>query len=1066
MSDNKITKLDARNAEDLTKAISSADMILSKSYLSALNSSQIVSSKTTVEENSNFFDELNSTTRFFDVTQIVLNKKEIVRDKLVSVFNAVGTLGSSLIMMIRGNENSVSVSFGVKSMDSENIGKYSQVLEDSIKGNFPGTKLKPLRKSDIESAIKNNFPQHPAITSVTDVPGIRSEEENKDRQFIQGIEKFLDTMQGKEYTLLLIADPIMLSDMQNSRAALENLYSNLLPFCESQYTMGLSETEGMSSTDTKTVTDAVNESITKTVTHTVGKSTSKTNGKSVNYNANGATLGVTLGSALGSIIPGAGTIVSGVVGGLIGGALGSVGFGKNHSKTESENYSDAESHAENKGSSHSEGESHSAGTSFTTSSNRSLQIKFENHSVKKILERIDETLKRYDTCADVGMWICAVYCISEHTYISQMAASAYHSLIRGKNSSLEIGCVTNWDSDQSKLIQNSLMYMEHPFLDVNGIKVTPGTLVSSAELAIEAGLPNHSLPGLPVIECAEFGRTVSSYDKPESSEKYRVHLGNIYHMHSEEELPVKLNPKSLASHTFITGSTGAGKSNTVYQVLDKLKKIGVKFLVVEPAKGEYKNIFGTNADVSVYGTNPELMPLLRINPFSFPNRNADSYKNIHILEHLDRLVEIFNVCWPMYAAMPAVLKEAIEKSYMDCGWNLTESTNAYGTDLYPTFADVTRNIRTIIDSSEYDAENKGAYKGSLITRLKSLTNGINGLIFTDKEIEAEDLFDKNVIVDLSRVGSAETKSLIMGLLVLKLQEHRMTQGGMNSDLRHVTVLEEAHNLLKKTSTEQTQDSGNLQGKSVEMFTNSIAEMRTYGEGFIIADQAPALLDMAVIRNTNTKIIMRLPDQDDRELVGKAANLNNDQIAELAKLPRGVAAVYQNEWVEPVLCKVSHFEDDKKIYSYKHPEKEIKEDFLSEKIEIASLLFKGLAITDEARLRELKEKLWKLDLRGSTKVLILNAVKTPLESPRYTKLSPVISEFFPKVHSVFVSTFSRTSDNEQWSIDVDNAIREYVKSDIEEELLRSIRQCIITDYIHNELGKTELLEKWSLEGGAK
>ena len=128
----------------------------------------------------------------------------------------------------------------------------------------------------------------------------------------------------------------------------------------------------------------------------------------------------------------------------------------------------------------------------------------------------------------------------------------------------------------------------------------------------------------------------------------------------------------------------------------------------------------------------------------------------------------------MYAAMPAVLKEAVEKSYEDAGWNLTESTNEYGDDLYPTFADVTRNIRTIIDSSEYDAENKGAYKGSLITRLKSLTNGINGLIFTTDEIPAGDLFDKNVIADLSRVGSSETKSLIMGLLVLKLQEHRMT----------------------------------------------------------------------------------------------------------------------------------------------------------------------------------------------------------------------------------------------------------------------------------------------------
>ena len=163
------------------------------------------------------------------------------------------------------------------------------------------------------------------------------------------------------------------------------------------------------------------------------------------------------------------------------------------------------------------------------------------------------------------------------------------------------------------------------------------------------------------------------------------------------------------------------------------------------------------------------------------------------------------------------------------------------------------------------------------------------------EIDFETLFDQNVIIDLSRVGSSETKSLLMGILVLKLQEYRMcTADETNSELTHITVLEEAHHLLKRTSTEQTSEGANLLGKSVEMIANAIAEMRTYGEGFIIVDQSPGLLDMAAIRNTNTKIIMRLPDQGDRELVGKAAGLNDDQIMELAKLPLGCSAVYQNE----------------------------------------------------------------------------------------------------------------------------------------------------------------------------
>lgn len=261
----------------------------------------------------------------------------------------------------------------------------------------------------------------------------------------------------------------------------------------------------------------------------------------------------------------------------------------------------------------------------------------------------------------------------------------------------------------------------------------------------------------------------------------------------------------------------------------------------------------------------------------------------------------------MYAAMPAILKDAIERAYEKAGWDMEMSENKYDDNLFPTFKDVYEQIREVLEESEYSADNKGDYTGALVTRLRSLTTGINGLIFNADEISMEELFDTNVIVDLSRIGSTETKSLIMGLLVLKLQEYRMGAFEANQHLKHVTVLEEAHNLLKRTSSEQSSESGDLLGKSVEMLANSIAEMRTYGEGFIIADQSPGLLDMSVIRNTNTKIILRLPDYEDRELVGRAAGLNDEQIVELAKLDNGVAAIMQSDWLEPVLCQVDKYE---------------------------------------------------------------------------------------------------------------------------------------------------------------
>lgn len=601
--------------------------------------------------------------------------------------------------------------------------------------------------------------------------------------------------------------------------------------------------------------------------------------------------------------------------------------------------------------------------------NEGITQTFTNFNIKHALELLENQMKRLEQSTALGMWDFAAYVLSEDYDVANNVAHSYLALTLGEDSYMSKSAINVWkgnveeEKEATKEIAGYVRQLRHPIFSLNEecIKldraynvypsiVTATTSLSGKELAYSLNFPQKSVAGLPVIVCAEFGRNVVTYDLI-SENTAQLELGNIFHMNHVEENRVELAKQSLASHTFITGSTGSGKSNTVYQMIEKARKQNVKFLVVEPAKGEYKHVFGTSKDVSVFGTNPTLTPILRINPFSFP-------EGVHVLEHLDRLVEIFNVCWPMYAAMPAVLKSAVEKSYIDCGWDMIRSINTYGEMLYPSFTDVAKNIKEIIENSEFDKDNKGAYKGSLLTRLESLTNGINGMIFTCDEISNEMLFDENVIVDLSRVGASETKSLIMGMLVLKLQEYRMTGNAMNAELKHITVLEEAHNLLKRTSTEQSSESANLLGKSVEMLTNAIAEMRTYGEGFIIADQAPGLLDMSVIRNTNTKIIMRLPDQTDRELVGRAANLNEDQITELAKLPCGVAAIYQNEWVQPVLCKIDKHKVSDKPYEYR-PEEEIYLDIYDQKISDSLLdcimnkeLFKRGNKSDIKQLKEM------------------------------------------------------------------------------------------------------------------
>ena len=633
----------------------------------------------------------------------------------------------------------------------------------------------------------------------------------------------------------------------------------------------------------------------------------------------------------------------------------------------------------------------SSSVTATIGKNEGITQNFANFEIIHALEVLKEQMKRYETGTALGMWDFAAYVLSDDFNMANNVAHSYLALTQGEESYMSDCAVNLWrndtdsDKDKAKEICKYLLDLRHPQFGLNPAlidedktflvypaAVTATATLSGKELAYSLNFPRKSIAGLPVFECAEFGRNISTFEMFNSAPDSQIKLGKIFHMHSVEAVDVNLSVNSLASHTFITGSTGSGKSNTIYHILDSARDEGIKFLVVEPAKGEYKNVFGKDEDVCVYGTNPKLSSLLRINPFSFPEK-------IHILEHLDRLVELFNVCWPMYAAMPAVLKSAVEKSYVDCGWDLMSSTNKYDKDIYPDFADVARNIRIIIDSSEYDTDNKGAYKGSLLTRLHSLTTGINGLIFSSDELSGEDLFEKNVIVDLSRVGSSETKSLIMGMLVLKLQEYRMSgDTAMNTAMRHITVLEEAHNLLRRTSVEQSTESSNILGKSVEMLANAIAEMRTYGEGFIIADQAPGLMDMSVIRNTNTKIIMRLPDQGDRELVGKAANLNDDQIKELAMLPCGVCAVYQNEWIQPVLCKIDKHEGDFSNYVF---DEHNNDSLIAKDSELSVSLLKCIMdkelfqVGDKEDLRELKSLVIRSRLNSFVKVDFLEYIET-------------------------------------------------------------------------------------------
>ena len=1085
--------------ERAMNAMQLVDDIVLKNYLTQLSAMDIVPIP----------DDLNTDeVILFKINKMVYEKDEYATDKFISVVSAMTYTHSSIYLIVDGHKDSTDFYLGIKCEDEQRgSSSVAETFKSAILGQFPGAEFTDYSHIEVgakfskQDKLLRRITEAVSVSSCVGVPSYKnSKGEYTNTNFIQGIEKFALAMQGKEYTAVILASNIPNAEIANIRQGYEQVYTELSAMATQQLAYSTNESLANAMSRTKGYSDTVNQSYTygtsdaegTSSTHTEGTSSTTTHTKGTSegdiksklstalLTVGGALLmasgvGAPAGAALltGAAASTAGAVGAGALG--IGGILGGLGKQKSESTSVAEGTSTSDayttSHTHTTNESHTEGTSHSEnfsetdGTTSTIGSGKQFTMTIQNKHIVEVQKRIDKQLERLELCESTGLWSAGAYFMSYDTdrATAEIAATIFRSIMQGEQSGVESSAINTWYPETTNEYKSLVSYigaLSHPVFQYQKAgtiaPLLPTSLLSSKEVAMLLGLPRKSVPGLPVVEHISLAKEVVRLGH--NSLGQQLQLGCIFDQGVERSLnKVCLDTKSLTQHTFVTGSTGSGKSNTIYYLINQIhnQPNAPKFLVIEPAKGEYKDVFG---NVNVYGTNPFKTPLLKINPFKFP-------KGVHVLEHIDRLVEIFNVCWPMYAAMPAVLKEAVLKGYEDCGWDLYTSQNKYGQDLFPTFTDLLNELTIVINNSSYSEEVKSNYHGALSTRIKSLTNGIYKQLFSGDELGDEALFDNNVIVDLSRVGSQETKSLIMGILIMRLGEYRANSGiAHNSVLRHITILEEAHSILKRTSQEQNMEGSNVAGKSVEMLSNAIAEMRTYGEGFIIVDQSPGAVDISAIRNTNTKIIMRLPEDSDRKIAGKASGMKEDEVDEIAKLPTGVAVVYQNDWETPVLCKISKFEGEEIPFTYTSNPEIQKAPVIQ--AEVLKLLLKGrIANPIEVDIDAIEKELPKSELSTSNKIIIYELIKEFKEKKilnlwyddNFKLLSQLVTEIVAAKPEVEHLTNS-VANFEELTQRLTKLIQQKVEK-LPQDLLLVTSQCLMRDYSLANKEKEQVYGAW-------
>jgi hypothetical protein len=408
---------------------------------------------------------------------------------------------------------------------------------------------------------------------------------------------------------------------------------------------------------------------------------------------------------------------------------------------------------------------------------------------------------------------------------------------------------------------------------------------------------------------------------PEGSaeETASIALGQVLDRQRMAAGPLRVPLDSLNRHVFVCGATGGGKSQTVRGLLEAASRAGVPWLVVEPAKAEYRlmaaRLAGSGAEVVRIRPGEADSVAAGLNPLE-PAGDGHG-RRFPLQTHADLVRALFLAAFQSEEPFPQVLSAALTRVYEEAGWDLAlgEPLTPGVAPGYPGLADLQRAAEQVVRGIGYGPETSADVLGFIRVRLSSLRHGTTGRFLDGGHpIDFARLLRRNVVLEIEDVGDDRDKAFLMGTVLLRLVEHLRLEGrggswgagsgpgsgvrGPASGLRHLTVFEEAHRLLRRAEGRD-----GVAAHAVEVFAGLLAEIRAYGEGIVIAEQIPARLIPDVIKNTAVKIVHRLPAADDRDAVGATMNLSPAQSRYLVTLVPGEAAVAADGMDHPLLARM-------------------------------------------------------------------------------------------------------------------------------------------------------------------
>lgn len=618
-----------------------------------------------------------------------------------------------------------------------------------------------------------------------------------------------------------------------------------------------------------------------------------------------------------------------------------IAIGENKTTTEGVNYSKTQSsnfimrlfdffrgsQTETEGKS----ESVSEAISKTINENESISGDIQNGFAIELMKMAESTIERLKIGRNIGMWETVISYSSDSKLAMDIIQGSLYSEIASEVPEILPPVVFPYKN----AIEERAIIPKGFFENEKDYKNNLCSLITSEEICGICSIPIENTFGFEINESKGYAL---NYLKKENDKT----LGYVCEYDNPlDNVPFGLSEENLNKHVFVCGITGSGKTNTVKKILESVNE---PFLVIEPVKKEYRNI---KKDIEVYTMGRPEINCIKMNPFYVP-------MGISLQQHIDSLKDLFSASFSFYGPMPYIFEKCLYNIYEKKGWNLTFGLHSYYLEenknnlseelfdnkkleefyktishkyLFPNMQDLKEEVANYIKTMSYEGELKGNIEGAIKARIDSLCVGAKGYMFnTNDMFDFDIIFNQNSVFELEGLADDSDKAFALGLLIIYINEYRQVDKEINNKkgLKHLLVIEEAHRLLKNVSTEKNEDIGNPKGKAVEHFTNMLAEMRSYGQGVIVAEQIPTKLAPDVIKNSSNKIVHRIIAKDDQEVIANTIGIYPEDAIYLGNSKTGYALCHKEGMVQPVIVKIDEVESnnisDKNLYEKNIDEK--------------------------------------------------------------------------------------------------------------------------------------------------